>query len=263
MNWAYLDASVPIAFAHRGGNTAAPENTMAAFGHAIGLGYRYIETDVHRTADGKLVAAHDSGLERVAQEGSARGSKISDLTWPELRAVDLGDGHGIPLFDEVLEAFPTTRFNVEPKADDAVDLLSQAIREHKAIDRVCVGSFDDRRISRMRRSLGPRLCTSAGPAAAARIYLGLRLGRRWTGGHGCLQIPSKLGPIGIDRRFVDGAHDVGLQIHVWTINEEAEMHELLDLGVDAIMTDNTELLRSVLIGRGQWTGHEAEEHGND
>lgn len=222
---------------------------MAAFQHAVDLGYRYIETDVHRSADGVLVAAHDAGLDRVAGESQA----IGDLSWDELQRIDLGDGEKIPRFSELLDAFPDVRINVEPKADDAVDLLASVIADHGAIDRVCIGSFRDDRIGRMRELLGPELCTSAGPKALARIFLSMLTRRTWTGGHACLQLPSSYGPIKVDRRLLDGAQRLGLHVHVWTINDEAEMRTLLDLGVDGVMTDDTELLRSVMQDRDEWT----------
>lgn len=258
MNWAYLDSERPLAFAHRGGDTAAPENTMAAFAHAVSLGYRYLETDVHRTTDGVLVAAHDSGLERVGGEAK----EISDLTWDELQQVDLGDGHRVPRFGDLLEAFPDTRFNVEPKADDAVDLLATTISDYKAIDRICIGSFRDDRINRMRELLGPGLCTSAGPKAVARIFAAMLTKRQWTGGHASLQIPASFGPLRADKRLIDGAHRLGMQVHVWTINDEATMRTLLENGADGVMTDKVELLRDVLIDRGEWTGGPNEEHGD-
>ncbi len=223
---------------------------MAAFAHAVGLGYRYIETDVHATKDGALVAAHDAGLDRVAGKAQA----IAELTWDELQTIDLGVGHGIPRFAELLETFPEVRINVEPKSDDAVDLLAAAISTHDALSRVCVGSFSDARIAQMRELLGPELCTSAGPRDVARIFAGGITRRPWTGGHACLQIPSSVGPVKLSRRLVDKAHDLGLQVHVWTINDASEMRQLLDLGVDGLMTDNTELLRQVMIDRNEWTG---------
>ncbi len=251
MTWPYLDADLPIAFAHRGGNEMAPENTVGAFAHATSLGYRYLETDVHITKDGTLVAFHDGGLERLTGVEGA----IADQSWSDLQRIDLGAGHRVPTMDELFETFPTARFTIEPKSDAAVQPLIDAVRRHDAIDRVCIGSFVDERIAAMRDALGPTLCTSPGPRSVARLMWTV-LGRgAWDGdGHGCVQIPPSFGPLKMSRRIVDGIHDLGLQIHVWTINDAPIMHWLLDLGVDAIMTDNVELLRDVLVDRGQWTG---------
>lgn len=255
MDWPYLDADVPVAFAHRGGDEVAPENTVGAFAHAVSRGYRYLETDVHTTADGELVAFHDGGLERVAGVEGA----IADLQWADLSTIDLGGGHTVPTMDELFERFPDGRFTIEPKSDSAVRPLIDAIKRHGAIDRVCIGSFADHRIEQMRSALGPTLCTSPGPRGVAKLLWTVMGPGRWSGnGHGCVQIPPSLGPIRLNRRIVDGIHALGLQIHVWTINDAPTMHRLLDLGVDAVMTDKVELLRSVMIGRGQWPDPDAD-----
>ncbi len=249
MKWVYLDADLPIAFAHRGGDEEAPENTVGAFRHATSLGYRYLETDVHTTADGTLVAFHDGGLERVAGLEGA----IADQQWSDLKTIDLGGGHGVPTMDELFETFPEGRFTIEPKSDSAVQPLIDAITAHDAIDRVCIGSFVDDRIDAVRAALGPTLCSSPGPRTVMKLlWTALGPGRWDGGGHGCVQIPKRFGPLTVNRRLVDGIHELGLQIHVWTINDAPTMHDLLDVGVDAIMTDKVELLRDVMIERGQW-----------
>ena len=238
-----------VAIAHRGGNTEAAENTMAAFAAAVALGYTHFETDVHATADGVLVAFHDEDLERMT--GLPGG--IASRRWADLAALELPGGEHIPTLDEVLDGFPDRFLNVDPKADGAVVPLAEAIERHGAIDRVCVGSFSDRRTGRLRRRLGPCLCTSPGPAGVARVLAaarGLRVGRL---PYGCLQIPPRLGPIRLTSSLVRSVHRLGLRVHVWTINDRTEMLRLLDLGVDGIMTDDIRLLRDVLIERGRWS----------
>ena len=162
----FLDFGSIIPFAHRGGTSIAPENTIASFEHAVGLGFRYLETDVHRTADGVLVAFHDDNLARIV--GDPR--RISDVAWEELSEI-IFDGHSIPRMADLFERFPDARFNIDPKSDSAVDPLVSAIREHGAIDRVCVGAFSDSRLDAMRARLGPTLCTSPGPRATASALL--------------------------------------------------------------------------------------------
>lgn len=248
----YLRFPATLAFAHRGGNTAAPENTIPAFSNAVGLGYCYLETDVHRTKDGVLVAFHDGDLERVS---GLRG-EIRDHLWDDLRSVDLGGGASIPTMDQLFEEFPKSRFNIEPKADESVDLLASAIQKHGAIDRVCVGSFSDKRVETLRHRLGPRLCASPGPIGAAKLIARIRSPRRvesqLSGGFGCVQLPPKFRRLQLTQQLIDGFHELGLQVHVWTINTASEMHRLLDLGVDGLMSDDAELLKVVLIERGQW-----------
>ncbi|MEU0703507.1 glycerophosphodiester phosphodiesterase [Streptomyces bacillaris] len=247
----YLDHATPLAFAHRGGGADGVENTAAAFRRAAAAGYRYFETDVHTTADGRLVAFHDSTLDRVTDATGA----ISALPWSEVRRARVGGTEPLPLFEELLEEFPEARWNVDLKAEPALEPLLELIRRTDAWDRVCVGSFSEARVARAHRLAGPRLATSYG----VRGVLGLRL-RSWgipaalRTGAVCAQVPERQGGIPVvDARFVRTAHALGLQVHVWTVNEPDRMGRLLDLGVDGIMTDHIETLRTVLSERGAWS----------
>ena len=245
----FLDWPGPIPIAHRGGAGDWPENTRPAFTGAVALGYRYVETDVHVTADGVLVAFHDDRLDRVTDRTGA----IADLPWSEVAAARVDGREPVLRFDELLEAWPDLRVNVDPKSDEAVEPLAQAIRRARALDRVCIGSFSDRRLARMRALLGPGLATSLGPGGIARLRaasVGLPSGRFPAD---CVQVPtSARGVTIVDRRFVAAAHARGLAVQVWTIDEADEMDRLLDLGVDGIMTDRPAVLREVLERRGQW-----------
>ncbi len=247
--WPYLDHPGPLAIAHRGGALDAPENTLPAFGRAAALGYVYVETDARVTADGVAVAFHDDDLSRLA----GRPGRISELTWAEVATARVG-GEPIPRLDELLGSFPGLKVNVDPKQDEVVELVAEAIRSTASLDRVGVGSFSGKRLTRLRRLLGPRLCTSLGPTAIASLRLssfGLPVGRL---PGPCVQVPVR-GPRGVpivDRRFVDEAHRRGMQVHVWTVDEPAEMHDLLDLGVDGLMTDRPTVLKDVLVARGEW-----------
>ncbi len=250
MAWSFLDVDPPFGFAHRGGNGPAPENTVAAFSRATELGYRYLETDVHRTADGILVAFHDDDLERVA----GLPGQISDYSWERLSEVRLDGEHPIPRLTDLLETFPDARFNIDPKADDSVDPLIEIIRSFDAVPRVCIGSFSEGRIQRMQDALGPELCTSPGPQGVVKVLLAAVLGVPWTPPYACLQIPVSNYGIPLDSAWLIGRiKKLGLQVHYWTINGEAEMRRLLDRGADAIITDETEVLKRVLEDRGQWS----------
>lgn len=249
---AFLDHPRPIAFAHRGGAADAPENTLEAFGEAMALGFRYLETDVHLTADGVLVAFHDASLDRVTD----RTGRIAELTWDEVRVARvLGPGRdgSIARMVDLLEAFPDARFNIDPKADEAVEPLAELITAADAVSRVCVGAFSDRRVARVRELVGEGLCCGLGPRGVTRLRiasLGLPVGRP---DGDCAQVPPSLrGVPVVDRRLVDTAHRLGLQVHVWTIDDPTEMHRLCDLGVDGIMTDRPSVLRDVLMARGEW-----------
>ncbi|QFQ95902.1 glycerophosphodiester phosphodiesterase [Streptomyces phaeolivaceus] len=246
----YLDHPGPIAFAHRGGAADGPENTMAQFRRAVESGYRYIETDVHATLDGKLVAFHDSTLDRMT-DGAGR---IADLPWKDIRHARVAGVEPVPLFEELLEAFPDVRWNVDIKAEPALHPLLNLVARTESWDRVCVGSFSESRVARAQRLAGPRLATSYGTSG----ILGLRL-RSWgipasvRRSAVAAQVPeSRSGVPVVDHRFVRAAHARGLQVHVWTVNEPQRMHRLLDLGVDGIMTDHIDTLRKVLEDRGTW-----------
>ncbi|HSX99455.1 MAG TPA: glycerophosphodiester phosphodiesterase [Streptomyces sp.] len=246
----YLDHPGPIAFAHRGGAADGLENTMVQFRRAVESGYRYIETDVHATLDGKLAAFHDSTLDRMT-DGAGR---IADLPWKEIRHARVAGIEPVPLFEELLESFPEVRWNVDIKAEAALHPLLNLIARTGSWDRVCVGSFSESRVARAQRLAGPRLATSYGTSGV----LGLRL-RSW-GVPAALrrtavaaQVPqAQSGVPVVDHRFVRAAHARGLQVHVWTVNEPQRMHRLLDLGVDGIMTDHIDTLRKVLEDRGTW-----------
>jgi glycerophosphoryl diester phosphodiesterase len=248
---AFFDHPGPLAFAHRGGASDAPENTAAAFAHAVGLGYHYLETDVHVTADGVAVAFHDEDLTRTC----GRPGRIRDLTWAEVSTARVDGREPIPRLDDLISAWPGTRWNLDCKSDHAIDALVAVLQRLDVLDRVCVGSFSDRRLHVLRQRLGSRLCTSLGPVATARLVLASRTHRLIArpGGQAA-QIPLRQGPIPVvTEALVRTAHRLGLQVHVWTIDEPGEMHHLLDLGVDGIMTDRPGVLREVLELRGEWT----------
>ena len=246
----FLDWPGPIPFAHRGGASEAPENTMPAFEHAIRLGYRYLETDVHVTSDGELLAFHDDRLDRVTDATGL----IAGLPWATVQRARVDGREPIPRFEDLLGAFPEARVNVDPKHDAAVEPLAEVLRRTGAAGRVCVGAFSDRRLDRLRALVGQDLCTSMGPRQVARL---VAVSRRLPGVGGlrapCAQIPTHQGrmPL-VTPRLVATAHRLGIQIHVWTIDDGAEMERLLDLGVDGIMTDRPQVLKDLLVARGEW-----------
>ena len=250
MSHPFLETQLPIAFAHRGGASDAPENTMPAFAKAIELGYTYLETDVHSTRDGVLLAFHDDDLLRTC--GVA--GKISELDYSEVRNARVNGTEPIPLLQDIFDAWPQARINIDCKSDAALQPLIKALRPPDVLDKVCVGSFSDKRLSVLRDTFGPLLCSSLGPKQVALLRV-----RSWIGvvkpfeGALAAQIPLKQGPITLtDKRLVDDAHSAGLQVHVWTIDEPDEMEHLLDLGVDGIMTDKPLVLKQILQNKGLW-----------
>ncbi|GHE86992.1 glycerophosphoryl diester phosphodiesterase [Streptomyces longispororuber] len=246
----YLDHPGPIAFAHRGGAADGLENTAAAFRRAVEEGYRYLETDVHATSDGRLVALHDATLDRVTDTGG----RIADLPWARVRHARVAGREPVPLFEDLVEEFPEARWNVDVKAEPALLPLLGLIERTGAWDRICVGSFSEARVARAQRLAGPRLATSYGTRGVLALRLrslGMPAAPRVSAV--CAQVPeAQSGVRVVDHRFVRAVHARGLQVHVWTVNDADRMHALLDLGVDGIMTDHTRTLRDVLKERGTW-----------
>jgi glycerophosphoryl diester phosphodiesterase len=241
----FLDWDGPIAFAHRGGASDNPENTMPAFQHAVDLGYTYIETDVHATSDGVLVAFHDSDLSRTC----GREGTINSLPWREVSAARVAGREPIPLFEDLIGSFPEARVNIDCKANSALPSLISSLKRLDCLDRVCLGGFSDQRLRRLRREFGERLCSSFGPAQT----LSLRGGAPVPFGGQLAQVPVKVGRLTIvTPATVARAHRRGYQIHVWTIDDPDEMIRLLDMGVDGIMTDRPQVLKDVLTARGEW-----------
>lgn len=252
--WATPGGVLP--FAHRGGayhpEIEGLENTLAAFKHAVALGYDYLETDVHVTSDGVLLAFHDSVLDRVTDQQGA----IADLTFDEVRRALVGGREQVPTLAQLFDEFPHARFNIDLKSDGAGPALADFIADREAWDRVLVGSFSRKRLNDFRRRTGGRVPTSAAPVEVAiwRFAPSGRLADLLTGRRvSALQIPHRQGRLTLATRgLVRRAHAAGRPVHVWTIDEPDEMRLLLDRGVDGIFTDRTDLLKDVLIERGDW-----------
>jgi glycerophosphoryl diester phosphodiesterase len=246
----YLDHDGPIAMAHRGGalhpDNIGYENSLHAFQNAVDLGYRYLETDLHATSDGVVIAFHDSKLDRVTD----RTGVVAELPWSEVSKARINGHEPIPRLDELLEHFPDVRFNLDIKAENGLKPAAGVLRAANAIDRVCVSSFSQSRVRRIRKDLGPRLCTGYGEFEIVLIrFLPFAL----KSGGACLQIPERYGPLRVlTPGLIKRAHARGKQVHVWTVDDPATMRRMLDAGVDGLITDRTDLLRDVLVERGQW-----------
>ena len=248
---AFLDSTNPVAFAHRGFAPDGAENSMAAFENAVRLGYRYLETDVRVTADGMALAFHDAALDRVTD----RRGRVAGLPWRVVQQARIAGTEPIPLLVDVLTAWPDVCINLDVKAEHSIGPTIEAIRRTRTIDRVCVGAFSDARVAAVRGALGPQLCTALGPREAIRLRAAALVGRLPIRPiHGaCAQVPAALGRARlVDAHFLAAAHELGLPVHVWTVNDAAEIARLLDLGVDGVMTDRADLLREILTQRGQW-----------
>ncbi|TWG07552.1 glycerophosphoryl diester phosphodiesterase [Saccharopolyspora dendranthemae] len=255
----FLDGPWPRAFAHRGwhlGELAEMENSLSAFRAAADEGYRYVETDVHATGDGVVVVHHDASLERTTDRAGA----IARLPFSEVSRARIGGREQVASLDAALEEFPDLLFNVDVKADSAAGPVLRTLGRHNAWDRVCLASFDDRRLDLLRKVGGPRLLTSAGQRGVAALWAWSRLpllsrlpstgarrgGRRPIRG-AAVQVPTRhKGLEVVDERFVASAHRWGVEVHVWTVDEPSEMRRLLELGVDGLVTDRPDLLNDLL-----------------
>lgn len=264
MNLPYLanpDATgnqLPVAMAHRGFSSEGLENSMTAFRAAVGLGYRYLETDVHTTSDGVLLLFHDGRLDRVT-DGAG---KVSERSAAEVSKARIGGREPIPTFDELIAEFPGVRLNLDVKDWKSVRSTAAAIERHQVHDRVLVTSFSDLRRRAVLKLLTRPVAASAGVVSIALFTL---LGpvlpgpvfrwlmRRILRNVQALQVPVRRGFIKVvTPGSIRRAHALGLVLHVWTVNEPAEMRRLLQLGVDGIVTDRADLLREVLAERGEW-----------
>lgn len=234
------------AYAHRGGAAENPENSPTAFAHAVALGFCHLETDVRPSRDGVAVLHHDATLDRTTDSAGL----VRERTWRELRNVRLADG-GAPLrLEELLESYPDIAVNVDVKESGSVPAVHAAVERCRAWERVCVTSFSGRRTGRIRRLAGVDTVTAAHPLEVLRHRTGVIAPAPPIR----LQVPPALLRRSlVDHEFVRRAHGRGLAVDVWTIDEEADMHRLLDLGVDGIMTDRPSLLRAVLRSRGLWS----------
>lgn len=235
---------------------------MEAFAGAVSLGFRHLETDLHLTSDGVLVCHHDPTVDRTT-EGSG---SVGDLTFDQLGSLDAGYRHGgagghvfrgigirVPALEEAVLAFPEVSFVVDLKTDRSIEPLHRLIDRLDLHDRLIVGSFSDRRLREFRALSGGRVATSTGAAASRSWLLASRIGRGVRGEASALQLPVRSRGIRVvDRRLVAAAHALGLQVHVWTVNDPAEMTSLLDIEVDGIITDRPDLLKEVLMARGEW-----------
>jgi len=252
----YLDdPGTPIAFAHRGGafhpELEGLENTLTAFRHAVELGYQYLETDVHATRDGVLLAFHDTVLDRVTDQVG----EIATASYEQVRRAQIGGNEHIPTLAELFDACPDARFNIDIKSEAAIRPLVDFLAARDATDRVLVGSWSDARLREFRRLTQGRVATSGAPLEIALFFaLPARVADRLTGGRvSALQIPHRRGPLTVaSARFVRRMHAAGKHVHVWTIDDPDEMRELLDRGVDGVMTDRTDILKAVLTERGLW-----------
>jgi glycerophosphoryl diester phosphodiesterase len=246
----YLTSHHVFAIAHRGGAGLAPENTMAAFRRSYDLGLRYLETDVRVTADGVCLAFHDATVDRV----TCAGGKVINRDWDSLRMLDV-DGEPIARIEDVLEEFPDAHLAIDLKDAAALRPMISMLRRTGTTDRVCLSGARDGLLQAARDLAGPALATALGWESTTRFVLAARTGlrpRRLARAE-FVHVPLRLGRVGIlAERMVEMAHELGMKLIVWTVDDPFQMKRLLDMGTDGVITDRPDLLRAVMTGRGMW-----------
>lgn len=249
----YLEHAAPIAIAHRGGALEQPENSMRAFEAAIRLGFTYLETGAQATADGVVVAFHDTALDRVTD---LRGL-IQTRTFAEVSVARVSGTEPIPRLEEVLAAWPNARISIDVGSDAAVLPLARALRAADCLDRVCLASVSAKRLQLLREIFGERLCTALAPGELGRLHLAaMGLPRSRLQGR-CAQLPEKaqLGGIlawRLSERFLAVAHKLGIPVHVGAVEEAEDMERMIELGVDGIITGRPSVLCGIMQDRGLW-----------
>jgi glycerophosphoryl diester phosphodiesterase len=255
----YLDAEYPLRFAHRGSRVLWPENTAEAFQGAIDLGYKYIETDVQMTRDGVAVVFHDATLERTTN-GAGR---VDRWDFADLQRLDaawwFNEADGYPLrgtgvrvrsLDEVFTNWPDVRFNLDLKSRNLEWPVADVIKRHHRENTTLVASVVDHRTAKFRRITRGAVAVSAGRSATAAMLAASRVGATVRRRLAAYQLPSDYRSCPIDTKLVTAIHAAGAQLHVWTVNEAADMDRLLDLGADGIVTDRPDVLNQVMRKRG-------------
>lgn len=249
----YFDTGNAVAaLAHRGFSLDGLENSMAAFQAAVDLGFRFVETDAHGTVDGIAVALHDDSLDRTT-DGSGL---VAQLPWATVKRAKIGGVEPVPLFEDLLGTWPELRVNVDIKAESGIAPVVDAIERTKSHHRVCVASFSTARRRAALKLLSKPVATSAGTSEAARFFAKGALGLGVAGtlrSVDALQIPHRAGGLRIlSARHVLAAHRAGKAVHVWTINDEPTMRELIAMGVDGIVSDRADVLKRTLVDLGRW-----------
>jgi glycerophosphoryl diester phosphodiesterase len=242
----FFDSTRPLVFAHRGGMTLGPENTLPTFDAGMRAGADGLELDVHLSADGVVVVHHDTTLERTTRGAGP----VAAQTAAELSRLE------VPTLRDVLRRYREARVIIEMKVDatEIGDAVAREVRAADAVDRVCAAGYGARALAAARRAL-PEMASSAHRAEAQRalrrtwVCWPLR-SCEWQG----YQVPECAGRLRVvSPRFIRYAHLAGLKVQVWTVDEEVDMRRLLDWGVDALISNRPALAVSV---RDSWAAEQ-------
>jgi glycerophosphoryl diester phosphodiesterase len=257
-NTDFFKPGLPRAFGHRGCAGTHPENTLEAFAAAAAIGIQYLELDIHMTRDGEIVVSHDDHLERTC----GRAGVIREMTYAELAAADAGrmfslDGANFPFRDkgirvprlaEVLAAFPKLPIEIEVKqiAPSVVVPMLDVIDRAGMRRSVFVASEHQQPLDEV-RMLAPGIPTNFSYLESGGFFQAIVSRDNYRPPGDALQIPRSYESWQlVTPDSVEFAHRIGLEVHVWTVNEEAEMEELLDMGVDGLISDYPRRLLDVI-----------------
>lgn len=267
----FAELRKPYLLAHRGGSLLAPMNTMAAFDVADAIGVDFLDIDVHLTKDGHVVGIHDNTVDNTT-DGQGR---VDNYTLAELQELDAGyrfrdergeysyrgKGVRIPSIEEIFEKYAEKHhFHFEikdtyPKGgpSEIEERLWKLIQRYHLEEKVIVASFKQAIVARFNRVAGGKVILGAGSAEVTRFALAhkIRMPGLYRPYAHVLEIPlASHGVVLKDRRIIEGAHRLGMEVYYWTIDDKATMQELLDMGADGIFTDRPDLLKEVLQERG-------------
>jgi glycerophosphoryl diester phosphodiesterase len=258
----FFDSSVPRAIAHRGASAYFPENTIAAFDAAVKLGVPYIELDIHMTRDGEVVVLHDASPERT----TGCGGVVEEMTFAQVSRCDAGynftidgssfpfrgAGLGVPRLADVLTAFAQTRFIVEIKGrtPDVGAAALAVIGKNGMRRRVLIASEHHEPLEVVRIA-APEMATGFSAREVAEFIVAVNSGSQSPAACGdALQVPREYKSVQlVTAQSVEAARALGIETHVWTVNQQSEMHDLLALGVAGVITDYPERLLALITNR--------------
>ena len=248
MFFKYLENQKFTAFSHRGGALENKENTIEAFQESIDLGYKYIETDVQNTKDDKLVIFHDNNLLRI----TGQNIEISKIKYHDLRKITIFGNQKIPLFEDVINNFSKINFNIDPKSNKATFLLKELLINRSDLDRFCIGSHYHHRINLFKFDQFKNMATSMSRQEVIKLFINQYF-NLFTLNTPCVQVPVSFKGITIvNKKLINLVHNQNKKIHVWTVDSQSEMQNLIDLGVDGIMTDRPSILKETLVKNNLW-----------
>ena len=237
-------------FAHRGYSKNYTENTLLAFNEAYDLGYNFFELDVRASKDGEVYVFHDQSFKRL----TGKNILISDLLSKQIDKIKLPRGCKVLRLDSLLKLYPNSFFNIDIKSNDTILPFCKVIKKLNMKRNICIASFSDKRINRLIDNLGVDVAFTMGRNRVLMFYICFLLGLNYKTPASCIQLPTHYFcfPL-VTKKILKYAHNLKYKLHIWTINDEKEMIKYIEMGVDGIMTDECDILKSILIKKGIWT----------